>query len=159
MKRTVSLNLVSLFLFAGVGIQEASARKLLTITLTNGEIHNFEPEKTNLSFANNKNLIIADNDSPETIVFPIEEIDNMFFTNVTGIEAIDTETYKISVSRHELMIRCSEPGEATIRIISSAGAEVLSSPFRLNEPVNISGLSSGAYLLIINNQYTKFIKP
>ena len=92
--------------------------------------------------------------------FAVSDIRNMVFSEVLGVQDIVTETFKIYPNpvHNELYISGNDFRPHSYQLFSADGRLLLQGESREGDPVNVSTLPTGLYILKINNSSFKISK-
>lgn len=106
------------------------------------------------------NYMYIDNGTAVPYSFAVSNIRNMVFNEITGIEDIVTETFKVYPNpvHNELYISGNDFRSYPYQLFSADGRLLLHGVSREGEPVKVSDLPTGLYILKINNSSFKISK-
>ena len=106
------------------------------------------------------NYMYIDNGTAVPYSFAVSNIRNMVFNEITGIEDIVTETFKVYPNpvHNELYISGNDFRSHPYQLFSTDGRLLLHGVSREGEPEKVSDLPTGLYILKINNSSFKISK-
>lgn len=153
MKRTVILLLWCLA-FLPILAQDLSMMKL---SMKDGTNINIELDKSPEVMLDEETLVIkwVDSASPKSV--SIDDVVDIRFTNISGIEAISSENapdISFKVSGKTLRIT-NIPAESQLMVVSIAGITVLTRKVSDMTEINLNDFSSGIYVIRINDKSLK----
>ena len=143
--------LVSLFL--------VKSQTKLSVILTDGSIQNYDLLSSKLTFSDNENLIIW-NDNTISSTIQLNNIRKVLLTDVpNGSVSIQKEQLNIYYFSGKIFIKGLQAYEILhLSIYDIAGHQVFKLDSKFITSINVSYLKSGVYLIIANKQQLKFVK-
>ena len=142
-----------LWTFAGM------AQTKVTLTFQNATTQEIEVNAYGKIYFSDDYMYIDDGTSVP-YSFAVSSIRNMVFSEVLGVQDIVTETFKIYPNpvHNELYISGNDFRPHPYQLFSADGRLLLQGESREGDPVNVSTLPTGLYILKINNSSFKISK-
>lgn len=128
------------------------------VTLNNGQEQTFYlTENDQIAFEDQETLVIHVQETTERIA--IDDIRKIEFTDITGTEEVLTETPRFFPNpvKHSIILGNIDDGQQ-ISIFSLEGRLLRQFEAHANEPIDLSGLSAGMYILNLNERNYKLLK-
>lgn len=148
-----------LFFFAGFLLRGTAQNVTLVVTNNDGTEQSFQlTDEGQLYFENGERLVIEDG-TGITVTFPLADIRKLVCTEITGIDENATSDLLLipNPSRNHFLISNLQ-NSCEARLYALDGRLVKSFIATEGMPVDISGLTSGMYLLHIDGQTLKMMK-
>lgn len=134
------------------------------VTLLNNTEQVYSVEASGKLWFSNSNLIINANDVAAQITIPLSDIRIITFDDNTTTGISETIKNKETVSifpnpaSDYFDIIASNSTKLNVRIFNTNGAQVASGIYESGKRVDVSRLSAGIYVVVVNNQSFKLIK-
>jgi len=162
MKKGLLCALTSLLLL--LGGQTASAQSTVSITKTNGTVSRYTVQSTgSISFAGDY-VVIKESGTSSAQSIPMSAIRNMKFSdNSNGIEdAISGQQSAVSLypnpAQNYCVVRGTDGEQMKVTVYSMTGAKMIDTTVENEGRIDISSLTTGVYMVKINNHTTKLVK-
>ena len=142
-----------LWTFAGM------AQTKVTLTFQNASTQEIEVNAYGKIYFSDDYMYIDDG-TALPYSFAVSDIRNMVFTEVLGVQNIETETFKVYPNpvHNELYISGNDFRPQPYQIFSADGRLLLHGESREGDPINVRTLPTGLYILKINNSSFKISK-
>jgi hypothetical protein len=135
-----------------------SAQIKFTVQLNTGTYQQYHFNGLKLTFDNNSSFSIWQNDTKQEMTFAA--VDKVIFTdqtlNILSNKVTPTISSYVDLSGM-LHIKGDSPGKTEISIYSLQGVILFKKTQLISDPVDISNLKPGVYVLKAGNQYIKFL--
>ena len=162
MKKGLLCALTSLLLL--LGGQAASAQSTVSITKTNGTVSRYTVQSTgSISFAGDY-VVIKESSTSSAQSIPMSAIRNMKFSDSSnGIEdAISGQQPAVSLypnpAQNYCVVRGTDGEQMNVTVYSMTGAKMIDTTVENEGRIDISPLTTGVYMVKINNHTTKLVK-
>ncbi len=162
MKRRYPLTVLTLIL--AMGFSSAQAQVKLVVTAQNGgKTSEYALQDIQKIYFGEDGMHITGT-TPETeSIWKLSEVKNIQFTHsTTGIGQAGNDTaaqITISLIGNQLFVSGLNPTErANATIFNISGQTVLRAKAAEGEPIDVSRLNTGAYIIKVNNETLKFVK-
>ena len=143
------------FLWTSAGM----AQTKVTLTFQNASTQEIEVNAYGKIYFSNDYMYIDDG-TAFPYSFVVSDIRNMVFDELTSIQEIVTESFKVYPNpvHNELYISGNDFRPQPYQIFSADGRLLLYGESREGDPINVSILPTGLYILKINNSTFKISK-
>lgn len=155
--------LIMLLLFSGAGTFHLHAQTALTVSLQDGTQQSYSLTDLRKITFSNGNMLLTKTDASEN-TFAMNTVEKSFFNASSSIEEnISNEAQNVTVYPNPatdiIYVNTGFEGAAKVQIYSLDGSLVLSTQISASgEAIDVSRLSSGLYIIKVNNQVSKFRK-
>ena len=135
------------------------AQTKVTLTFQNATTQEIEVNAFGKIYFSNDYMYIDDG-TTVPYSFAVSDIRKMTFDEVLGVNDITTESFKVYPNpvHNELYIRSDDFQPHPYQLFSTDGRLLLQGESREGDPVNVSDLPTGLYILKINNSSFKISK-
>ena len=135
------------------------AQTKVTLTFQNATTQEIEVNAYGKIYFSDDYMYI-DNSTTLPYSFAVSDIRNMVFAEIIGIQNIETETFKIYPNPvlNELYISGNDFRPHHYQLFSADGRLLLQGESREGNPINVSALPTGLYILKNNNSSFKISK-
>ena len=161
-KKSVMLAGILLLLFGASLAQEQTTIKL---TIHDNTEQNYAIEHTGKLWFDNNNLIINVDNSKAPISIPLSSIRKITFDgngNTIGVNEVDTNKETILIFPNPAIsyfdLKTSGTEKLNVRIFNTNGLLVENGTYMDGSRVDISHLTAGIYVIVVNNQSFRLIK-
>ena len=140
------------------GTMAYSQSPLFTLDMGQNKYKQYSSPDIKILFGGGSVLITQDDKTDAVLMKDIKKI---FFTdNVLAIKKVSTGT-KIFYNPTTNLLSFETPNSesATVKIFNIVGQVILNTQHRGNSSIDISFIRSGVYIVQVNNECLKFIKP
>lgn len=154
--------LTSCILFCAVILFTAKAQDILSIYKTDGTAAQIAlPSLRKLYFSTSNLMINKTSGTNEEI--SLSSIQRITFNSVNGIAPVKTTSQAIKLypipARKYISLKNAPEGEFTVEIFNITGSLTLTQKLiPTSQPIDVSKLPSGLYLMRVNHQTIKFTK-
>lgn len=154
---------LSLLVILGINILPVKSQTVfLDIRKWSGDNQKIELKALNkITFSSNDLVLNYFSGTNENIATSL--IQNIVFSKATGFKDVNADKSTVLVypnpSNDFITIKNTPEIEVNITIYSISGIQIMSlQSYSVNEPINISHLNKGIYILKVNNKTLKFTK-
>ena len=149
----------ALCLAALLWVSGGMAQTKVTLTFQNASTQEIEVSAYGKIYFSNDYMYIDDG-TAVPYSFAVSDIRKMTFAEGTGIEDIVTETFKVYPNpvHNELYISSDDFQPHPYQLFSTDGRLLMQGESQEGNPVNVSDLPTGLYILKINNSSFKISK-
>ena len=151
---------ILLFAFGSMGVNAMAESTVVSVLLKSGITENHTVTEDGKIYFDSDNFVIDTNGIADDAVYPIVNISKVLFAQYAGVSSLGTDevlaVYPNPAKEQIFISGASE--EVNVEIYTAAGVKIFSVKREKNEPVDVSSLPSGVYMLKIGDKIIKFSK-
>lgn len=156
----ISLALLAASLFGTAGVAMAGTN--ITVVLKNGGQNVVAVDETGIIyFADNKMIVLPTSQATADQQYMLADIKKVLFGDKASSPRVLAENEMAlypTVAETEVFLANVPANGVVAQIYDVSGAKVAEMNVSNGQPINVSGLTSGAYLLVANGSTFKFVK-
>lgn len=160
MKNSFFIPLILLMILFGcqMGVKAQSVELHAVVTMTDGQEHVFVlTEEDQLSFEGQETLVVTSQGESEHLT--IDDIRKIEFIDVTGADEFPNDTPLLYPNPvRQLLVIGNLHNTPLVSIYSIDGHLIRQFDAKANEPIDLSDLPSGLYILNMNDKNHKLLK-